>query len=296
MAPLAQKRLDLLLRIAHGLGRGHLDHDRAEIVRDGLLGPEQTTPCGGERNERGIVLIGAEARLALGRERADHGEGHILDANLLAERWRAPEQLALRRGAEDHYLGAGAKLRLGEAAPISERPIAHLEIVLVHAGDRGRPVGIADHDRGRAADHSGRAATVGTLARIAARSPSDRASAVPSPARLPPEVKEPGMITSTLVPSALIRASMASPAPLATDTITITEATPMITPSMARKLLSAFTFSAAMATLNEASGFTTTLLDDLAVAEGDPPPRAPGDVGLMGDEDHGDAGLVQLLE
>ena len=52
------------------------------------------------------------------------------------------------------------------------------------------------------------------------------------------------MITSTLVPSALIRASMASPAPLATDTITITEATPMITPSMARKLRSAFTFSA----------------------------------------------------
>jgi hypothetical protein len=38
-----------------------------------------------------------------------------------------------------------------------------------------------------------------------------------------------------------MRASMASPAPLATDTMTITEATPMITPSMARKLLSAFT-------------------------------------------------------
>ena len=100
-------------------------------------------------------------------------------------------------------------------------------------------------------------ATLGTLARMAARSPSDSASAVPSPARRPPEVNEPGMITSTLVPSALMRASMASPAPLATDTITITEATPMITPSMARKLLSAFTLSATSATLNEARMFMT---------------------------------------
>ncbi len=99
------------------------------------------------------------------------------------------------------------------------------------------------------------AVTPGTLARIAARSFSDRAKAVPSPERLPPEVNEPGMTTSTLVPSALIRASIACPAPVATDTITITEATPMITPSMARKLRSAFTFSAAMATLQEASGF-----------------------------------------
>ena len=99
------------------------------------------------------------------------------------------------------------------------------------------------------------AVTPGTLARIAARSFSDSAKAVPSPERLPPEVYEPGMTTSTLVPSALIRASMACPAPVATDTITITEATPMITPSMARKLRSAFTFSAAMATLQEASGF-----------------------------------------
>ena len=101
------------------------------------------------------------------------------------------------------------------------------------------------------------AVTPGTLARIAARSFSDSAKAVPSPERRPPEVNEPGMTTSTLVPSALMRASIALPAPVATDTMTITEATPMITPSMARKLRSAFTFSAAMATLQEASGFMT---------------------------------------
>ena len=63
-------------------------------------------------------------------------------------------------------------------------------------------------------------------------------------------------MTSRLVPSALILSSMACPAPLATDTMTITEATPMITPSMARKLLSALSLSAAMATLKAASGFT----------------------------------------
>jgi len=101
------------------------------------------------------------------------------------------------------------------------------------------------------------AETFGTLVRIAARSASDNDTAVPSPARRPPEVKEPGMTTSTLVPSALMRSSMAWPAPVATDTMTITEATPIITPSMARKLLSAFTLSAAMATLQEARGFMT---------------------------------------
>ena len=62
-------------------------------------------------------------------------------------------------------------------------------------------------------------------------------------------------MTSRLVPSDLIRASMAWPAPLATDTMTITEATPMITPSMARKLLSALSLSAASAALKAASGF-----------------------------------------
>ena len=74
-------------------------------------------------------------------------------------------------------------------------------------------------------------------------------------ARLPPEVNDPGEIMSKLVPSALMRVSMAWLAPLATDTMTITEATPMITPSMARKLRSVFTLSAAMATLQEASRF-----------------------------------------
>ena len=104
------------------------------------------------------------------------------------------------------------------------------------------------------------------------------------------------MTTSTLVPSALMRASMASPAPLATDTITITEATPMITPSMARKLLSAFTLSAASADLEGGERVHDASSTICAVAEREPPLRAPGDVGLVGDDDHGDAGLVQLLE
>ena len=69
----------------------------------------------------------------------------------------------------------------------------------------------------------------------------------------------------------------------------------MITPSMASKLLSAFTFSAAMATRNEEGGFTTTSRH-LVVAEGETPPRAPRDIGFVRDEDHGDAGSVQSLE
>ncbi len=99
----------------------------AEIIRHGLLGAEQPTPSGGERNERGVVLIGAEARLALLGERADDGEGDILDAHLLAERRRIPEQLTRGGSAEDDDLGAGAKLGLGEAPPFGERPIADVE-------------------------------------------------------------------------------------------------------------------------------------------------------------------------
>jgi hypothetical protein len=95
------------------------------------------------------------------------------------------------------------------------------------------------------------AATPVTLLRISARSRSDSGMAVPSPARRPPEVKEPGETTSRLVPSALMRASIACPAPFATETVTITEATPMITPSMARKLRSALSLSAPSATLKE---------------------------------------------
>ncbi len=53
------------------------------------------------------------------------------------------------------------------------------------------------------------AATPGTLTRMSLRSPSDSAVAVPSPARLPPEVNDPGEMMSKLVPSALMRASIA---------------------------------------------------------------------------------------
>ena len=65
---------------------------------------------------------------------------------------------------------------------------------------------------------------------------------------------------------------------------------------MARKLRSAFTFSASMATLNRGDEGSRRLIHDFAVAKRDPAVGTPSDVGLMGDEDHGDARLVQLLE
>ena len=89
---------------------------------------------------------------------------------------------------------------------------------------------------------------------------------------------------------------MAWPAPLATDTMTITEATPMITPSMARKLLSALSLERGDGDLEggeRVHAASSTIWPSRKVM---PPPRARGDVGLMGDDDHGDAGLVQLLE
>jgi hypothetical protein len=136
----------------------------------------------------------------------------------------------------------------------------------------------------------------GTLARISARSRSDSGMAVPSPARRPPEVKEPGWSTSRLVPSALMRASMASPAPVATDTITITDATPMITPSMARKLRIALSLSAASATLKESNRLNASRPLRFCRREQKTAVRPFGDVGLMGDDDHGDAARIQLFE
>jgi len=99
-----------------------------------------------------VVLVGAEARLALWRKQPDHGEGHVHHANLLADHRPVAEQLARGGGAEDDHLCRGSLLGLGEVAAFGQRPVAHFEEIVADAVDRRRPIGVADHDRRRAAD------------------------------------------------------------------------------------------------------------------------------------------------
>ena len=81
---------------------------------------------------------------------------------------------------------------------------------------------------------------------------------------------------------------------MATETITMTAATPMITPSTARKLRSASHLECGDRNPERSSNGISAVPDHLPVAEGDALPRADG--GFMRDDDHGDAGPVQILE
>ena len=90
----AQQTFDFLLRVAHPFGGGDLDHDRRRLFGDGTLGAEQPAPRGRQRHERGIVLIGAPARLAFDRQHADHGEGHVLMRDFLAYGQIGAEQIS----------------------------------------------------------------------------------------------------------------------------------------------------------------------------------------------------------
>src|SRR5262245_29056620 len=71
-----------------------------------------------------------------------------------------PNSSRVGGGAEGHDLGARPELGLREAPTIGDRPVANLEEVFVYAGDRRGQVGVADHERGRAANGSRRGGDV----------------------------------------------------------------------------------------------------------------------------------------
>ena len=61
-----------------------------------------------------VVLILPGRRLALGHQRAHHGEGHLLDADHLADRVRAVEQIVDHGLAEQRDFGVGIDVLVGE--------------------------------------------------------------------------------------------------------------------------------------------------------------------------------------
>src|SRR5690348_9915976 len=81
------------------------------------------------------------------------------------------------------------------------------------------------------------ARTDGTSRRMAARSSHVSDGIVPEPPRTPPSEVEPGEITSMLVPIEANAAEILAFAPSPMAVMVMTAATPMITPSVVRKLL-----------------------------------------------------------
>ena len=184
-----------------------------------------------------------------------------------------------------------------EAAALGDRPVAHLEEILVHAVDRRGPVGVADHDRRRAADHAGRGGDARHFGADALRDRLPTApSAVPSPARRPPEVNEPGddheHIGAERLDPLLDRLAGAGRHRHHDDHRGDADDHA----EHGKEAPERIHFQRGDGDLARGERVHARVLDDLAVAEGEPPPRALGDVGLMGDDDHGDAGRVQLLE
>src|SRR5947207_3208226 len=121
-------------------------------------------------------------------------------------------------------------------------------------------------------------------------------AAVPAPPRTPPTPDEPGMICSVFVPSAAICASTRARAPLAVETMTITEPTPMMMPSMASDVRSALRRSAASAIRTAPNVLISGVSHHAAVAEDQAPPGPCRDVRLVGHHDHRDAAPVEVLE
>ncbi len=76
-----------------------------------------------KRHEDDIVLVGAEARLALGLKQADHLAGHVLDAEVLADRIDVTEQLVAHGLADDAGGPAAADLAVEELTSGRERPV-----------------------------------------------------------------------------------------------------------------------------------------------------------------------------
>ena len=88
----------------------------------------ETILDGGPGREEDVVLVGAQEVAALLAEHADDREGHVLDADLLADGVAAAEQLADQRLADQADLFAAEQFALVEDPPqLQVGPVAHLE-------------------------------------------------------------------------------------------------------------------------------------------------------------------------
>ena len=108
-----------------------------------------------QRHEDDVVLILAEAGIALRRQDADDGTGNLANADSGADRISALEKRGGGGGAEDADGAAGADLAVGEGTPAGDGPIAGDEVAVVGAGHLLRVIEVAV-DGGEIARHDRR--------------------------------------------------------------------------------------------------------------------------------------------
>ena len=120
--------------------------DRADLARVDAAGADDALPRRPEGDDDDVVLVLAAAGLTLARQHADHGEGHVADADHLADRVALVEQHARHGRAEHHHLGAAVDLLGGKRRPCARVPVARIEEAGVDALHDRRPVEIAGDD------------------------------------------------------------------------------------------------------------------------------------------------------
>src|SRR5450432_4205062 len=99
---------DLADLIGGRLDRIDVDGRAYDVVEPGLELADEPGSRGGPRHHYRIVLILPPRRLALRRERADHGELRVVDPHALAE-WNVAAEELVGDGGADHEHGRGMR-------------------------------------------------------------------------------------------------------------------------------------------------------------------------------------------
>jgi hypothetical protein len=157
-APLPQQPLDVGLDLGRirSLLRRHPDRRDIRVAGDAPLKHAQ-------RHEHDVVLVRAEAGLALGCQQSDHLARDLVDPDLASDRIVLTEQLLLD-GLPDHAgRAAAAHLAFQEATTGSELPVVRDEIAGSGAGDRRAAVLGTVDDRRRLLAHGRHGANAAQL-------------------------------------------------------------------------------------------------------------------------------------
>src|SRR5690349_7686713 len=139
---------------------------------------------------------------------------------------------------------------------------------------------------------------------MARMSPSDNGRFEPAPLERPPNRRALGLTTSKWVPRLAIWRSTSDRAPAPTAIMTMTEPTPMMMPSVVNTLRSQLVAMAVTADLRQSrlvmglapSALARDVLYDGTVPEQDAAPRVACHIGVVGDDDDGDALAVELAQ
>ena len=236
LVALAQQRLDLAPARRPGPRRGSRPARSAHRARRRAGGAAQATARGLQRHHDHVVLVLAEAALALGREHADHGERHLADAHGSARsdpRRRTVRGGRSRRGSPI-FARRAVVARLRSPWPLASFQPLIVEKVRLHALPAGRPVVLGDRPPGALPRmRAGHVLHFRDLVRgwPRRRSSVRVAAAAGAAAHAARCWARRQLMSSRFEPSPDTILSISACVPCPTETITITAAMPMITPS-----------------------------------------------------------------